>query len=69
MEPLLTIPELADYLKVSQITLARWRSTGRGPAFTKVEGLIRYKESDVIQYVRNSNDDTAAATADTKEDS
>ena len=39
---LLTTKEKAAELKCSSRTLERLRTTGRGPAFTYVGGLVRY---------------------------
>jgi excisionase family DNA binding protein len=49
--PLLTPPEVASYLQVSEKTLANWRYLGRGPAFVKVGRDIRYRESELERWL------------------
>lgn len=50
-ETYLTPADLADRLRCSEVTLARWRREGYGPAFLKPGGRskshVRYRESDV----------------------
>ncbi|WGH78595.1 helix-turn-helix domain-containing protein [Jannaschia ovalis] len=41
---------LAKRWQLSCRTLQRWRSQGRGPAFLFIEGSIRYRLSDIIDY-------------------
>ena len=41
--PLLDSREVAAYLKVSESTLSRWRSTGGGPPFVRLGGIARYR--------------------------
>lgn len=36
--------------KVSVKTLANWRSTGTGPAYTKIGGRVFYAHSDVLKW-------------------
>jgi len=43
----LTEAEVAERLKVSRKTLRNWRSQGKGPAFMRIEALIRYRLVDV----------------------
>ncbi|MBX4858770.1 helix-turn-helix domain-containing protein [Rhizobium bangladeshense] len=45
-----TAPEVADRLRVSEVSLARWRSTGRGPAYIKSGGRVLYREADLQAY-------------------
>jgi excisionase family DNA binding protein len=35
--------EIAAYLKVSESTLSRWRSAGKGPPFLRLGGIARYR--------------------------
>ena len=44
---LLTPEETSAFLGVSVETLAQWRSQRRGPHFTKVGRLVRYRLSDL----------------------
>lgn len=45
---LLTVPELAELLRVSTHTIYSWRKTGKpAPPSVKVGGQIRYRRADV----------------------
>jgi len=49
---IMTQEEVAIYLKYSAITLAIWRSKGRGPAFVKIsEKNVRYRKRDVDKWL------------------
>jgi excisionase family DNA binding protein len=49
---LLTPDEVADLLDVSPQTLASWRTTGRYELpFLKLGRLVRYRASDVVEFV------------------
>lgn len=39
--------EAAAYLRISPQTLRRWRSVGRGPAYHKIGGAVRYRLADL----------------------
>lgn len=43
----LTAKEVADLLRLKPITLAIWRSSGRGPKYFKIGGSIRYSGADI----------------------
>lgn len=51
MEELLTTAELAEYLKVRPNTIDHWATSGRGPAYIKVEGARRYSRADVTEWL------------------
>jgi predicted DNA-binding transcriptional regulator AlpA len=52
--PHLTVLELSRQLGVSQATLFRWRSAGKGPAWTRISGKrINYQAEDVQAWVRS----------------
>lgn len=51
---LLNTKETAALLGVKPNTLDIWRHYGRGPKFHKVGRLVKYAESDVINYL-NAN--------------
>jgi len=64
--------EAAEFLKVDENTLSKWRSTGMGPCYVKVSSrAIRYEESELRRFkaerTRQSTweaiDDAVAATA------
>jgi predicted DNA-binding transcriptional regulator AlpA len=43
--------EAAAMLRVTESTLAHWRSRGRGPAYVKAGGLVRYRSADIDRYL------------------
>lgn len=47
MDNLLTTDDLAEQLQIKPQTLANWRHNNKGPKVTKLEGAVRYKQSDV----------------------
>jgi excisionase family DNA binding protein len=46
-DPLLTIDDVAAYLRTPKKTLYTWRSAGRGPRAMKFGGNLRYRLGDV----------------------
>lgn len=48
---LLKSEEVAELLKVSEATLARWRGNDQGPPFLKIEGTVRYDREAVIAWL------------------
>ncbi|MGL5823844.1 MAG: helix-turn-helix transcriptional regulator [Nocardioides sp.] len=49
---LLTSPEVAAMLAVSNATLCRWRAAGRGPrCYWLTPDAPRYRESDVLAWL------------------
>ena len=50
MTPLLDPAAAAEHLGVTVATLADWRYRRRGPAYVKVERLIRYDLDDLADY-------------------
>jgi predicted site-specific integrase-resolvase len=53
-EVLLTVPELAEFLRVSVKTLQRWRQTGGGPDFFKRAGVVTYRMSVVMEWIKQN---------------
>jgi predicted DNA-binding transcriptional regulator AlpA len=51
---LLTPKQAAQVLATPEGTLKRWRAEGRGPAWVKLEGSVRYTLSDVQQYIESN---------------
>ena len=49
---LLTQADLARRWQVSPATLERWRSGGVGPKFMKMQGQVRYRQIDIVEYER-----------------
>jgi predicted site-specific integrase-resolvase len=46
----LTESNLAERWQCHRQTLARWRATGSGPPFIKLQNKVLYKLSDIEQY-------------------
>ena len=66
MSQLMTVHEVADYLKVPATTLYRWRHHRTGPAVARVGRHLRYRREDVDRWVDeqrdvNANDGAPAA--------
>lgn len=54
MQELWTSAETAEYLRITENTLRRYRQQGRGPKFVRLGGPgghIRYRPSDVADYI------------------
>jgi predicted DNA-binding transcriptional regulator AlpA len=43
--------EVAQRLRCSPQTLKSWRAVGRGPKSFKLAGRVRYRESDIEEFV------------------
>ena len=53
-DELLTNDDLADLLGVHRSTTAQWRPiAGQGPRFVKVGASVRYRRSDVEQWLED----------------
>ncbi|ARO31716.1 transcriptional regulator protein [Rhizobium sp. NXC14] len=54
-ETLLSASHAAEYLGVSQKTLANWRCSGtRGLPYVQVGGRVLYRQSDLDDFIMNS---------------
>ena len=51
---LLTPKQAAEMLATPAGTLKRWRAEGRGPAWIKLEGSVRYELSVIQQYIESN---------------
>lgn len=51
MDKLLTPKETSKFLGVREITLAIWRSEGKGPNYIKVGGSVRYSLLELKCYL------------------
>lgn len=61
--PLMTAPKLVAYLGGEEITLGtlqHWRSRGGGPPFIKVGHYVRYRLSDVDEWLNERKAGSAA---------
>ncbi len=59
---ILTALQVADFLRVHVVTLARWRTLNKGPAWIEVEGQIRYRKEALETYLRDNTKNGATAT-------
>lgn len=50
---LLTTQQLADYLGVAVSTLVQYRRDGVGPAYIKLGHLVRYRMSDIENWLES----------------
>ena len=53
-DKVLTTQEAADLLKVKRQTLEAWRLRGGGPAYLKFGKAVRYRESDLDDFIKKS---------------
>lgn len=60
-DPLLTVDEVAAWLRKPKATLYAWRTRGQGPRGIKVGGDLRYRRSDVNAYLDAMTDYRPAA--------
>jgi Helix-turn-helix domain len=65
MDPntLLTTNESAPVVGAEPITLKKWRVRGRGPAYIKLGGKIRYKLADLLAFIEKGRVDPEAQPA------
>jgi excisionase family DNA binding protein len=54
-KPLAAPPQVAAYLGVPEPTLTEWRYKGKGPQFIKVGRHVRYRWSDVEDWLRRQS--------------
>ena len=62
-ERLLSIPELADYLRVPIATIYQWRHHHRGPASYRIGRHVRYRQSDIEHWLEAQRDTPDGTTA------
>ncbi len=67
MDDLLDTRQLAARLDLQPATLEQWRWSGKGPAYVKLGGRVRYRVQDLESWiesrVRRSTSDTGAEDA------
>lgn len=49
----ITPEELASRLSISPGTVANWRGQGKGPAFKRFGGIVRYREDVVNAWIED----------------
>ena len=45
--------QAAEFFGISHRTLESWRVSGQGPYFVKMGRLVKYKQSDLDEYLLN----------------
>jgi len=65
-DPLIDEVAGARILNCKVKTLQAWRSRGGGPRYVKVGSLVRYRKSDILEWIeRRTVDSTSRTTPDT----
>lgn len=55
IEELWDTREVAKYLKLAPITIELWRTDGRGPSFSRINGnRVRYKMTNVVAFAETN---------------
>lgn len=64
-DPLLTIDEAANYLAIPKATLYTWRTrrAGFGPRAIKMGGCLRFRRSDLDDWIRAHQEAAVASPA------
>ena len=62
-DQLLEPAALAALLSISPRTLEGWRRERRGPAVTRVEGAVRYRYGDILNWITAQNPQPEMETA------
>ncbi|HKZ29218.1 MAG TPA: helix-turn-helix domain-containing protein [Acidimicrobiia bacterium] len=62
LDRLLTVEELAEYLGVPVATIYAWRYRHEGPPGFRVGKHLRYRSSDVDQWIQRKLQDTTQRT-------
>ena len=61
--PLLDERHAAEFLSVSSRTLQSWRARKEGPVFIKLGRTVRYRLSDLIQWINDCAKGKSSANA------
>jgi hypothetical protein len=68
-EHLLSVDDVAEQLGVAPSTLAKWRQTGTPDLpYLRINGRIRYRASDVDDFINEALDEETEDDADDYED-
>ena len=54
---LVTLEDLAEYLGIPKRTIYAWRYRGIGPVGLKLGGHVRYRKSDVEEWLNEQRDE------------
>jgi excisionase family DNA binding protein len=63
-ERLLTVPELAEYLAVPTSTIYQWRYLRKGPPGFRIGRHVRYRRSDVDEWIERHVEASKLTTED-----
>jgi excisionase family DNA binding protein len=63
-ERLLTTDETAEFLGVPKQTLSNWRCENRGPAYDRVGKYVRYRMSEVMDWLNAQRAEHLAGARD-----
>lgn len=63
-ERLLTVPELAEYLAVPTSTIYQWRYLRKGPPGFRIGRHVRYRRSDVDEWIQRHVEASNPTTLD-----
>lgn len=61
VQPLMTLNEVAEYLRVPPTTLYVWRTRGVGPTGRRVGRYVRYRSTDVDRWLDEQASDSNPA--------
>jgi excisionase family DNA binding protein len=56
LESLMTVDELAEYLRVPKDTVYHWRKHGQGPRGFRTGRYVRFRRSDVDAWLETQRD-------------
>lgn len=51
-DPVLDERQAASFLGIAAATLRNWRYLRKGPSFVKMFGAVRYRQSDLMTFLR-----------------
>ena len=54
MEELLSVDEAAKILKVSRLTLYKWRGNRKGPNYCRIGNRYYYRKKDLDKYIEGN---------------
>ena len=60
---------VAKWLAVGLSTVQQWRLKGQGPRFIKIGKSVRYRQSDVLAYIREQESFSSTSEADMRKSS
>ena len=64
LQVFLTTAETARLLRMSEVTLSRWRLEGMGPAFSKFGRRVLYARDDVLAWAKSQRRSSTSQETD-----